>query len=63
MAISLYDVSVGSMVQTVGAVSAFVEKGRRWCAEAGINPDDVVETRLAADMFPFRFQLLSVVDH
>jgi hypothetical protein len=63
MAISLYDVSVGSMVQTVGAVSAFVEKGRRWCAEAGINPDDVVETRLTADMFPFRFQLLSVVHH
>ncbi|MFO0541550.1 MAG: DUF1993 family protein [Phenylobacterium sp.] len=63
MAISLYDVSVGSMLQTVGAVSAFVEKGRAWCSEAGVDPDDVVESRLAADMFPFRFQLLSVVHH
>ena len=63
MAISLYDVSVRSMLQTVGAVSAFVEKGRVWCSEAGVNPDDVVEMRLAADMFPFRFQLLSVVHH
>ncbi|MFM8754636.1 MAG: DUF1993 family protein [Phenylobacterium sp.] len=63
MAISLYDVSVGSMLQTVGAVSAFVEKGRAWCADAGVNPEEVVETRLASDMFPFRFQLLSVVHH
>jgi hypothetical protein len=63
MAISLYDVSVGSMLQTVGAVSAFVGKARAWCSEAGVNPDDVVESRLAADMFPFRFQLLSVVHH
>lgn len=63
MAISLYDVSVGSMLQTVGAVSAFLGKGRAWCQEAGVNPDDVVETRLAADMFPFRFQILSVVHH
>ena len=36
MAISLYDVSVRSMLQTVGAVSAFVEKGRVWCSEAGV---------------------------
>lgn len=63
MAISLYDVSVGSMLQTVGAVSAFLEKSRSWCVEAGINPEDIVETRLASDMFPFRFQLLSVVHH
>jgi hypothetical protein len=63
MAISLYDVSVGSMIQTVGAVSAFIGKGRTWCQEAGINPDEVVDTRLAADMFPFSFQLLSVVHH
>jgi hypothetical protein len=63
MAISLYDVSVGSMIQTVGAVSAFIGKGRTWCREAGINPDEVVDTRLAADMFPFSFQLLSVVHH
>lgn len=63
MAISLYDVSVGSMLQTVGAVSAFLEKSRLWCVEAGINPGEIVEARLASDMFPFRFQLLSVVHH
>lgn len=63
MAISLYDVSVGSMLQTVGAVSAFVEKGRAWAQESGVDPEDIVATRLAADMFPFRFQLMSVVHH
>ena len=63
MAISLYEVSVGSMLQTVGAVSAFVEKGRAWSQDVGISTDEIVEARLADDMFPFRFQLLSVVHH
>ena len=63
MAISLYDVSVGSMLQTVGAVSAFIENGRAWSQGAGISADEIVEARLADDMFPFRFQLLSVVHH
>jgi hypothetical protein len=51
------------MLQTVGAVSAFIEKGRAWSADAGISADEIVEARLADDMFPFRFQLLSVVHH
>ena len=63
MAISLYDVSVAPMLQTVGAAAAFVEKGRAWCVETGVSPEAIVETRLAADMAPFRFQVFSVVHH
>ncbi len=63
MAISLYDATVKSFIQTVGAVSAFLEKGAAHLKEAGHDPDAFVETRLCGDMLPFRFQLVSVAHH
>jgi len=63
MAISLYDISVASYLQTLGAVSGFLAKGREHCAKNGIDLDQVVETRLVPDMLPFRFQLVSVAHH
>lgn len=63
MSISLYDVSVRSFLQTVGAVSGFLEKGLAHCTGAGMDPESLVETRLHGDMLPFRFQLVSVAHH
>jgi hypothetical protein len=63
MAISLYDVSVASYLQTLGAVSGFLAKGREHCTKSGIDLKEVVETRLYADMLPFRFQIVSVAHH
>jgi len=63
MAIPLYDVSVGSFLQVLGAVSGFLDKGASHCKEKGIDLKEVVETRLYPDMLPFRFQILSVVHH
>lgn len=63
MAISFYDVSVASYLQTLGAVAGFLDKGRAHCEANGIDLDSIVETRLYADMLPFRFQLLSVAHH
>jgi hypothetical protein len=63
MAISLYDLSVGSYLQALGAVSAFLAKGREHCEKTGIDLDEIVETRLYEDMLPFRFQLISVAHH
>lgn len=63
MSISLYDVSVTSFLQTLGAVSAFLDKGLAHCTSAGIDPESIVETRLHPDMLPFRFQLVSVAHH
>jgi len=63
MALSFYDVSVASYLQTLGAVSAFVAKGREHCEKNGIDLGEVVETRLHPDMLPFRFQLVSVAHH
>jgi uncharacterized protein len=63
MAISLYDVSVASFLQTLGAVSGFLDRGLAHCRDNNIDPEEIVETRLHGDMLPFRFQLISVAHH
>lgn len=63
MAISLYDISVASYLQTLGGVAGFLDKGAAHCEANGIDLDEVVETRLFADMWPFRLQIVSVAHH
>lgn len=63
MATSLYDLSVGSYQQTIGAVVGFLEKGLAHFKANNVNPEEIVETRLFPDMLPLRFQLLSVAHH
>ena len=46
MAIPLYDVSVSSFLQVLGAVSGFLDKGASHCRETGIDLTDIVEMRL-----------------
>ncbi len=63
MTISLYDVSVGSYLQTLDALTGVLDKGLAFCREKNIDPATVVEMRLYPDMLPFRFQVQSVVFH
>jgi uncharacterized protein len=63
MAISLYDISVASYLQTLGAVSGYLDRGLAHCRDNNIDPEEIVETRLYGDMLPFRFQLISVAHH
>jgi hypothetical protein len=60
MAVSFYDISIGTYLQTLGGVIGFLEKGREHCEANGIDLNEVVETRLYPDMHPFRFQLWAV---
>lgn len=63
MAISLYDVSVASFLQVLGAVQGFLEKGLAHCKATGLDAESIVDMRLHDDMLPFRFQLVSVAHH
>jgi uncharacterized protein len=63
MAISLYDVSVAGFQQSLQGVSKFLEKGFEHFRAGGVDLDEVVESRIYKDMFPFRFQIVSVVHH
>ena len=48
MAITLYDLTVGCFLQTLGAVEGFLAKGLAHCKEKGIDPNEIVETRLCS---------------
>jgi hypothetical protein len=63
MTTSLYDLSVASYLQTVGAVEKFLEKARAHFVEAGTNPDELVTHRLYDNMAPLSFQIVSVAHH
>jgi hypothetical protein len=63
MPVSLYDLSVPTYLQTLGAVSGFLEKGLAHCTECNVEPGQVVEHRLFEDMAPFSFQIRSVAHH
>jgi len=63
MAFSLYDATVANYLQILDAVGGFLDKSLAHFKEKGIDPADVVETRLAPDMLPFRFQIVSIAHH
>ena len=63
MAISLYDLSVASYLQTLGGVAGFLDRGLAHCRDNNLDPEEIVETRLYGDMLPFRFQIISVAHH
>jgi hypothetical protein len=63
MPVSLYDLTVPTYLQTLGAVSGFLEKGLAHCKECNVAPGEVVEHRLFEDMAPFAFQIRSVAHH
>ena len=63
MAFSLYDATVANYLQTLGAVGGFLEKSLTHFREKGIDPAEIVEARLAPDMLPLRFQVVSVAHH
>ena len=63
MAFSLYDATVANYLQTLGAVTHFLDKSLHHFKEKGVDLNEIVETRLFPDMLPFRFQVISVVHH
>lgn len=63
MSVSLYDLSIASYLQGLDAVDGFLEKGRAHLNEAGVDLQDIVDTRLYPDMWPFQTQVISVVHH
>jgi hypothetical protein len=63
MAITLYDSTVGSFLQTLGAVDGFLAKGLAHCQEKNLDPNEIVESRLIPDMLPFRFQVVALTHH
>ena len=63
MSVSFHEVSVGSYLQMLSGVAGVLDKGASHAAEAGLDLQEVVMTRLRDDMMPFHFQVVSVAHH
>ena len=63
MSISFYDASVGTYQQILSSVGDVLEIAATYASENNIDPQDFVMTKLAADMMPLHFQVVSVCHH
>jgi hypothetical protein len=63
MALSLFDASVPSYLQTVEAFGGVLKKGLAFCEDNDLDPETLVEARIFTDMHPFRFQVQQVAFH
>ena len=63
MALSLYDATIPSFRQTLGAIAGLLVTAESFCAEKGVEPQDVIEARLTEDMLPFAYQVKSTAVH
>ena len=63
MAFSLYDASVANYLQILGGVAGYLDKGLAHFKEKGADLQEIVDARLAADMLPLSFQIVSVAHH
>src|SRR6201995_6030901 len=63
MAFSLYDATVANYLQILGSVGGYLDKSLKHSQDTGVDPATMVEARLASDMLPLRFQIVSVAHH
>lgn len=63
MAISLYELSVPTFLQTVRAMANCLDIAVTHCARTGRRPDDLVGVRLYPDMAPLHFQIEAAWHH
>jgi len=63
MAFSLYDATVPSYQQTLGAVAGLLVTAETFCTERQLVPQDIIDARLAEDMLPFAYQVKSTAVH
>jgi hypothetical protein len=63
MGLTLFDAVVKSYQQILPSLKNCLEKGRAHSEAEGRNPDETVGLKLAEDMLPLHFQIISAVHH
>jgi uncharacterized protein len=63
MTLSLYNAIVPSSLQILRSVSRLIDKAETFCAEKAVLPEEIIKACLAADMFPFDYQVKSTAIH
>ncbi|CAN7217590.1 DUF1993 domain-containing protein [Phenylobacterium sp. LjRoot219] len=63
MAITLYEATVPNFLQVLGGIRGVLDKGLAHAQATGVEPDSLLEWRLAEDMFPLFRQVLLTAKH
>ncbi len=63
MTLSLYSATVPTFLQILPAIGGLVDKAAAWCAEGGKPERELLQARLAEDMWPFATQVRAVWLH
>ena len=63
MAFSIYQASVPIFLKTLGNLSAILDKGAAFAEEKKVDPQVLLNYRLAPDMFPLSRQVQAAADH
>jgi uncharacterized protein len=63
MSMPLYDATVLTFLQTIGAMEGVLVRGFDHCRDNALDPQELVDTRIYPDMLPFRFQVVSIASH
>jgi hypothetical protein len=60
---SMYEAFVPGFLRTMRAISAVLDKAAEHCRANGVPPAELLEARLAPDMFPLARQVQIMTDH
>jgi uncharacterized protein len=63
MAFSLYEATIPSYRQILGAVGGLIGKAEAYCAEQKVAAEEIIQARLAPNMLPFAYQVKSTAVH
>ncbi|ADO73778.1 DUF1993 domain-containing protein [Stigmatella aurantiaca] len=62
MSLSMYQASVPVFIRTLGQLSAILDKAAAYAEAKKINPQVLIQARLAPDMLPLSFQIQTATD-
>ena len=63
MALTLHAATIPSYLQILASLSRLIGKAEAHCAEKGLEPAELIQARLAPDMYPFAYQVKSTAVH
>ena len=63
MSFSLYAATIPTWLQILEAVGGLVAKAEAHCAATGLAPAELIQARLAPDMFPLAYQVKATAVH
>jgi uncharacterized protein len=63
MAFSLYEATLPSYRQILGAVGGLLGKAESYCAEQKLQAEEIIQARLAPNMLPFAYQVKATTTH